>query len=115
MRLVTFQGPQGPRVAAVRDGRYVDLAATDNTLPGSLRGLLSAGAEALNGAAAVASKGASIDPRTVRLLAPIPDPQKVICVGLNYADHARESGVEPPPEPVIFNKFPTAVCARRRP
>ena len=45
------------------------------------------------------------------VLAPIPDPQKVICVGLNYADHARESGVNPPEEPVFFNKFPTAVAA----
>jgi 2-keto-4-pentenoate hydratase/2-oxohepta-3-ene-1,7-dioic acid hydratase in catechol pathway len=44
-------------------------------------------------------------------LAPIPDPQKVICVGLNYADHAKESGQEPPPEPVFFCKFPTAVAA----
>ncbi len=41
----------------------------------------------------------------------IPRPEKIICVGLNYADHAREGGFEPPPEPVIFNKFPSAVLA----
>jgi 2-keto-4-pentenoate hydratase/2-oxohepta-3-ene-1,7-dioic acid hydratase in catechol pathway len=33
----------------------------------------------------------------------------VICVGVNYADHAAESGMEPPCEPVIFNKFPTTL------
>ncbi len=44
-----------------------------------------------------------------RLLAPIHNPQKVICVGKNYADHAREMGGEPPEIPVIFNKFPTAI------
>jgi 2-keto-4-pentenoate hydratase/2-oxohepta-3-ene-1,7-dioic acid hydratase in catechol pathway len=43
------------------------------------------------------------------LSAPIPRPPKVICVGLNYADHAAESGVEPPEHPILFSKFPTAV------
>ena len=49
------------------------------------------------------------------LLAPIPSPEKVICIGLNYADHARESGVQPPDEPVLFNKFPSAVAADGQP
>jgi 2-keto-4-pentenoate hydratase/2-oxohepta-3-ene-1,7-dioic acid hydratase in catechol pathway len=39
----------------------------------------------------------------------------VICVGLNYADHARESGVAPPEEPVLFNKFPSALAAHGQP
>jgi 2-keto-4-pentenoate hydratase/2-oxohepta-3-ene-1,7-dioic acid hydratase in catechol pathway len=41
----------------------------------------------------------------------VPDPEKVMCIGLNYADHAAESGAAIPSEPVVFNKFPTAVCA----
>jgi 2-keto-4-pentenoate hydratase/2-oxohepta-3-ene-1,7-dioic acid hydratase in catechol pathway len=45
----------------------------------------------------------------VRLLAPIL-PSKVICIGKNYADHAREMGSEPPAEPVIFIKPSTSVC-----
>ncbi|HEX9066267.1 MAG TPA: fumarylacetoacetate hydrolase family protein [Streptosporangiaceae bacterium] len=45
----------------------------------------------------------------VRLLAPML-PSKVICIGKNYADHAREMGGEPPAEPVIFLKPSTAVC-----
>lgn len=44
-----------------------------------------------------------------QVLAPILRPQKIICVGKNYADHAREMGGEPPEIPVIFNKFPTAL------
>ncbi len=35
---------------------------------------------------------------------------KFVCIGLNYADHAAESGVPVPPEPVIFNKWTSAVC-----
>ncbi len=45
----------------------------------------------------------------VKLLAPIPRPPKIICVGLNYLDHAKETGAEIPKVPTIFNKFPTAV------
>ncbi len=45
----------------------------------------------------------------VRLLAPIPRPNKLICVGLNYLDHAKETGAEVPKVPTIFNKFATAV------
>lgn len=48
---------------------------------------------------------------TVKLLAPIPRPRKLICVGLNYRDHALETGSEIPAVPTIFNKFATAVIA----
>ena len=111
MRFITYQGPSGPRVAGIRNGQYVDLHAADAALPVSLKELLAAGDAALAQAAAAIAKGPVIDPQSVRLLAPIPDPQKVICVGLNYADHAKESGQEPPSEPVLFSKFPTAVAA----
>ena len=46
---------------------------------------------------------------TSRLLAPVPDPRKIICIGLNYRDHAAESGVPAPTEPVLFSKYPTAL------
>jgi 2-keto-4-pentenoate hydratase/2-oxohepta-3-ene-1,7-dioic acid hydratase in catechol pathway len=45
------------------------------------------------------------------LLSPVPRPPKVICVGLNYRDHALEAGMEIPSVPTIFCKFPTAVIA----
>ncbi len=50
-----------------------------------------------------------------RLRAPVPDPRKIICIGLNYRDHARESGAAIPPEPVLFSKYPTAVIATEDP
>ncbi|NXW94220.1 FAHD2 protein, partial [Alopecoenas beccarii] len=46
----------------------------------------------------------------VRLLAPLEDPQKLICVGLNYRDHCSEQGARVPTHPVIFNKFPSAIA-----
>lgn len=45
----------------------------------------------------------------VTLLSPVPRPGKVICIGLNYADHAAESGMEPPASPLVFSKFPNNV------
>jgi len=44
-----------------------------------------------------------------RIGSPVARPTKVICVGLNYAKHAIESGMTPPPEPVIFMKAPDTV------
>lgn len=46
----------------------------------------------------------------VRLGSPVARPSKIICIGLNYADHAKETGAIPPPEPVIFMKATTALC-----
>jgi len=48
-------------------------------------------------------------PDTVRLGAPMARPSKIICVGLNYAKHAEESGMEPPKEPVLFFKASSAI------
>ena len=45
-----------------------------------------------------------------RLGSPIARPSKIVCIGLNYADHAKETGAVPPPEPVIFLKSTTALC-----
>ncbi len=111
MRLVSYQSPAGPRAAAVRDDGLIDLNRADPALPESVIALLSLGADGLRRAAAAVSKGVAIPRNEVKLLAPVPNPQKVICVGLNYADHARETGKELPSEPVIFNKFVTAVSS----
>ena len=46
----------------------------------------------------------------VRLAAPVSQPSKIICIGLNYIDHAKESGMEVPAEPILFFKSTTAVA-----
>jgi 2-keto-4-pentenoate hydratase/2-oxohepta-3-ene-1,7-dioic acid hydratase in catechol pathway len=94
------------------DSRYVDLQAADPTLPATVREILGLGAAGLRRASeALAKGGTAYDPASVSLLPPVPDARKVICLGLNYRDHAIESGAEIPTEPVIFNKFPTALTA----
>jgi 2-keto-4-pentenoate hydratase/2-oxohepta-3-ene-1,7-dioic acid hydratase in catechol pathway len=47
---------------------------------------------------------------SARFRAPISRPPKIVCVGLNYADHAREQGIEPPKEPLFFLKSCNTVC-----
>ncbi len=47
--------------------------------------------------------------REVRLHAPMHDPEKLICIGLNYKDHAAEAGLQPPKDPPLFAKWPNAI------
>lgn len=111
MRLATIQKGPDTRAVALHDNTYVDLHATDPTLPTSLRELLAAGPTALTAAAAAVKKPNAVKYMAdkVKLLAPIPDPQKIVCLGLNYRDHAAESGAPVPKEPVLFSKYATAL------
>ncbi len=109
MQWVSYEKRGEARVAGVRQDGYVDLAEADPTLPSTMKALLALGPEGLQRAAAVLARGTSFDPQSVRRLPPVPDPQKIICIGLNYADHAAETGATVGDEPVIFNKFPTAL------
>jgi 2-keto-4-pentenoate hydratase/2-oxohepta-3-ene-1,7-dioic acid hydratase in catechol pathway len=112
MRLVSYAAAAGSRVAVVKaDGSWVDLNDADATLPSTMPELLALGPRGLSRAAVAGQGGRPMDRAGKKLLAPVPRPEKIICIGLNYADHARETGKEPPPEPVVFNKFVTAVRA----
>jgi len=115
MRLLTYQSATGPRVAAVRQGMLVDLNQADPRVPHCIKALLAQGPEGLRRAEAALAVGPAMATEGVKRLPPIPNPEKVICVGLNYADHAKEGGLQPPAEPVLFCKFPTAVRAHGDP
>lgn len=110
MKLVTFQGEGGPRLGALRDGEVVvDLLATDRELPGTMKELVSAGSTVLDRVRHAVGQSDAVCVSSPRLLAPIANPQKVVCIGLNYKEHAEESGAKLPSEPVVFNKFPSAL------
>lgn len=61
------------------------------------------------------SKFAIVDKQSVKITAPVPRPGKIICIGLNYRDHAEESGMEIPKSPIIFSKFVTCVIGTNEP
>lgn len=51
----------------------------------------------------------------IEITSPVPRPGKIICIGLNYRDHAEESGMPIPESPVIFSKFSTCVVGTDQP
>ena len=58
---------------------------------------------------AIATKEYILEPASFTLKAPIYDPQKLICVGLNFIDHCTEQNIPVPVEPLIFSKFSSAI------
>jgi len=86
-------------------------------LPSSVRQILELGDGVFSELRKLAASesGYSYSPEQVRLAAPIPDPEKIICIGLNYRDHAAESGAPIPAEPVLFSKFSNAIIGPDEP
>jgi 2-keto-4-pentenoate hydratase/2-oxohepta-3-ene-1,7-dioic acid hydratase in catechol pathway len=116
MRWVTVATENGPRACGVDQGEYVELNAADPELPASLRELLELGPEWERRARAALPRGiVRHNLEGAQVLPPVPDPHKIICIGLNYRDHAAESGVPAPPEPVLFSKYPTALIGHLAP
>jgi 2-keto-4-pentenoate hydratase/2-oxohepta-3-ene-1,7-dioic acid hydratase in catechol pathway len=114
MRLATIQTDLGPRSAVLVDDSYVDLHGSDSALPASLREVI-AGGPGMRRAieqAVKEEKAARHPAGQVKLLPPIPDPRKIICLGLNYRDHAAESGAPIPKEPILFSKYATALVGQ---
>jgi 2-keto-4-pentenoate hydratase/2-oxohepta-3-ene-1,7-dioic acid hydratase in catechol pathway len=107
MRLATLATPAGPRAALVAGDHYVDLYDTNMGLPPSVRGLLAAGPNAWQAAEAAGrlQNAVRIPVQAAVLMPPVPDPGKILCIGLNYRDHARENNRAIPTEPVLFAKF----------
>ena len=110
MRLVTVETEAGPRACAWDQGRYVDVKEAGADLPASVREILALGPEELRRVAAVLPNGSTrYDPAGCVLLPPVPDPGKIVCLGLNYRDHARETGAEPPDLPILFSKYASSL------
>ncbi len=111
MKLATFTHDGSTRIGVVDGDQVVDLSAAAPALPHEMVAILEAGQEALVAAhGAVGDAAAARIPLAdVRLEAPIARPPKFLAVGLNYADHVAESGLETPQHPTIFNKQSTCV------
>jgi 2-keto-4-pentenoate hydratase/2-oxohepta-3-ene-1,7-dioic acid hydratase in catechol pathway len=109
MRVVTFEAG-GQSHAGVLSGEFVlDLAAAGFFTVLDLIKHSPVGQSQVEKLIAEAPEPSRYRLSDVKLLAPLPQPRKLICVGLNYLDHAKETGAEVPKTPTIFNKFATAV------
>lgn len=111
MRLATIQTWAGPRAAVQVDDGFVDVHAVDAQLPATVRQLLEGGPALLQAAAEAARRPGAFKyvGKEVKFLAAVHDPRKIVCVGLNYKDHAAESGSPIPRDPVLFSKYNTAL------
>jgi 2-keto-4-pentenoate hydratase/2-oxohepta-3-ene-1,7-dioic acid hydratase in catechol pathway len=109
MKLCTFTHGIATRIGVVDGDAIVDLAPVAPGLPREMVAFLEAGPEALAAAHAAIAKGPRIPFAEARLEAPIARPPKFLAVGLNYADHVAEAGLETPKLPMIFNKQSTCV------
>ncbi len=111
MRFATIQATDGPRAVVQQNEVFIDLNATNSSVPNCLKSILEGGPSLLAKVSEVARRSdAKKHPvNGARYLPPVLNPEKIICIGLNYKDHAAEQGKEPPTEPILFNKFPTAL------
>jgi 2-keto-4-pentenoate hydratase/2-oxohepta-3-ene-1,7-dioic acid hydratase in catechol pathway len=117
VKLATFSpaGEAGTRLGVVQGERIADLAAVAPELPGEIGALLAAGPRALAAAERAAEDAPHRPLSEVRLHAPIARPPKILAIGLNYADHVAEAGLETPKLPLIFNKQATSVTGPQDP
>lgn len=120
MKLVTFVHNAGSRLGALTaDGQsVVDLYSANSGIPDSMLAFLEAGesAMALARRAVQSPPASALIPRgQVRLRAPVPRPGKIICIGLNYRDHAAESNQPVPEFPTVFAKYASCVIGPDEP
>jgi acylpyruvate hydrolase len=105
MKLMMFEKAGHPALGAVDGTSVIDLAAVDAGLPKDLAALIAAGPAALAAAKAAAAKApssAKLALASVKPLMPVAHSKKMICVGLNYALHAKEGGHAIPTYPSFF-------------
>src|SRR5260370_13632576 len=113
VRLISFTENGGSAVGIVKNEGVFPLADLGF---GSALEFIAAGERAILTAERAALASQKLRPLSgVKLLAPIPRPAKILCVGLNYRDHAIESRMEIPPVPTVFAKYPTAGIRPRGP
>ena len=118
MKLMMFQRGRSTVLGLVEGKAVIDLGIADPALPRDLKSLIAAGVGALAAAKAAAANA----PASARFVLdamkpalPIAHPTKFICVGLNYALHAKEGGHEIPTYPSFFLRVPTSLVAAGAP
>ena len=107
MKLATFTHSGVTRIGVLDGEQIIDLAAAASELPTEMCAFLAAGESALEAARGADSPRIAL--ADVKLEAPLLRPPKILAVGLNYADHVAETGMETPKHPMIFNKQSTSI------
>jgi 2-keto-4-pentenoate hydratase/2-oxohepta-3-ene-1,7-dioic acid hydratase in catechol pathway len=110
MKLATFETNGREHIGVVVGDGLIDLSQAAPRLPQDLIGLIAAWGTAESEVRRIAATAKThFALKSVRLLAPVPRPQKILAIGLNYADHIAETGAQKPDRQVWFAKLPNAV------
>jgi 2-keto-4-pentenoate hydratase/2-oxohepta-3-ene-1,7-dioic acid hydratase in catechol pathway len=110
MRIVSYRSGESDRAGVETERGILDAGELLGEAPLSVRELLAAGR--LGELAAADAAGAEpLAAGEIERRPPVPDPEKIVCIGLNYRSHAAEAGLEPPAVPAIFAKFRNALVA----
>ena len=116
MRFWAFERGGCPGLAVtVANGDCRGLLDGQDEYPGTLDKVLAGGPGALKAAATALQNGELIDIGSVTLLPPLPARGKIICVGLNYLDHAAESSMKVPEYPTLFARFSSSIIGHEAP
>ncbi|HEX5823963.1 MAG TPA: fumarylacetoacetate hydrolase family protein [Candidatus Limnocylindrales bacterium] len=113
MRLISCRTAAGETLAIVVGEHWLPAAEVLEGGPRTMAELIAAGPATLAAlrdsiaAASIVERGQPL--ADADLLAPVPRPGKIVAIGRNYREHAAEEGVEPPPAPLIFAKWPSSV------
>src|SRR5947199_3213983 len=106
MKLATFEESGSARTGLITDSGVIDLAKADPTLPQDMLMLIREWPALESRVRALHAAKAHFELKQVRLKAPVPHPQKILAIGLNYGDHIAESGVPKPDRQIWFSKLP---------
>lgn len=110
MRLLTFEQNGRAALGVARGDRVIDVAALDSDFPRDWADVLAGeGVARLRDLCEDVPESKTLARDSLRLLPPIPQPPKILCVGLNYRHHAEETGVTVPAHPIIFARFPSSM------
>lgn len=118
MHLLTFDKNGKPTVGIRQGNDIIDLSVAVPEFKQDMISILAGGKDALDYLKTVlpsAKSEAVLNPETITYLPPVPNPQKILCVGLNYADHAAEGRKEVPTSPVFFSRFNHTLVAHKQP
>ena len=109
MKLASFDTGGAARIGIVSGDGLIDLGDAAPALPHDMAALIALWPEAEREMRRLAGTTPQLKLADVHLLAPVPKPQKVLAIGLNYADHIEESGQKTPEKQIWFSKLPNAV------
>ena len=116
MRFAAYKQNGAEGLAAAKgDGPFRGYSVGDGKYPGSLASLVASGDDRLQAAGRELLNGPEIDMSAVQWLPPLPAPGKIICIGLNYADHSAESGFKQPEYPSVFARFSSSLIGHGAP